>query len=305
MPWHHTNGVNNQLIAPLFAGASVVLIDRFHAADIPAQLEEFAPTILTGVPTMYARILDHLGDQPARTALRMLRCGSAPLNTALQTQIEEAFQMPLIVSYGLSEATCTSAMNPPSARRIGSVGTALRGQELRLFVPESTELSRPGTEGEIGIGGACVMRGYRNQAIDSPVAQGWLRTGDIGRLDDDGYLYVTGRLGEAILRGGENLSPQLIEDALSRHPSVAACCVVGAPHADLGETPVAFVRLHRPPPPSAGELRDLVTQHLSRSYAPGDIRFVDELPENSVGKVDRRALRQILASATEDTRTST
>lgn len=122
MPLHHTNGVNNQLIAPLLAGATVVLAERFRAEDVGDQIAEHAVTYMTGVPTMYSRMLPHLRDQARLRSLRFLRCGSAPITVRLHEEVEAAFGVPLVVSYGLSEATCTSTMNPVDARRVGTVG---------------------------------------------------------------------------------------------------------------------------------------------------------------------------------------
>ena len=290
MPLHHTNGVNNQLIAPFLAGATVVLADRFRARAIEDQIAEYGVTCLTGVPTMYSRMLPHLQDPGRRRSLRLLRCGSAPLPVSLHQRIEAAFGVPLVVSYGLSEATCTSTMNPPGARRLGSVGTVLPGQQVRLLRPGSSEEVPGGAEGEVCIAGASVMKGYVDGSSARVLRDGWLRSGDLGRFDADGYLFITGRLKDVIVRGGENLSPRAIESALERHPAVESCCVVGEPHADLGEVPVAFVQPRAGASPGAGELDALVAAQLSRAHVPARIRLVDALPENAVGKIDRTAL---------------
>jgi acyl-CoA synthetase (AMP-forming)/AMP-acid ligase II len=299
MPLHHTNGVNNQLIAPFLAGASVALVDRFQAEQIEDQIGEYGATYMTGVPTMYSRVLPYLRDRAKRRSLRFLRCGSAPITVQLHQQIEAAFGVPLVVSYGLSEATCTSTMNPPDERRAGTVGTVLRGQQVRLFRPGTSEEVPPGTEGEICISGPCVTSGYVGTVVDQPIRDGWLRSGDLGQFDADGYLSITGRIKDVIIRGGENLSPRLIEDAVRRHPAVLSCCVIGGPHADLGEVPVAFVRLRdgETPRPDDVELRALVAKRLPRTHVPADIRFVDTWPETSVGKIDRQALRKALRSS--------
>lgn len=292
MPVHHTNGINNQLIAPLLCGAQVVLIERFRAEDCVQQLRDYAPTYLTGVPTMYARMLPFLREGERFPSLRFLRCGSAPITPALQEQIEQAFGVELLVSYGLSEATCTSTMNPPGARRIGSIGTVLEGQVVKLFKPGTDEVVSGG-EGEIRIGGDALMLGYIGTDAAQPIDGGWLLTGDLGRFDEDGYLSITGRIKDVIIRGGENISPALIEAELSRHPSVAECCVVGMPHHDLGEVPVAFVVLDASAPAiDADALKGLIRQKLARAYVPQEIHFLKSLPVNGVGKVDRRALQR-------------
>ena len=292
MPLHHTNGVNNQLIAPLLAGAAVVLAGRFRAEAVEEQIAEHGVTCLTGVPTMYARMLPHLRDPARRASLRLLRCGSAPISVSLHERIEAAFGLPLVVSYGLSEATCTSTMNPPGARRIGSVGTVLPGQRVRLLRPRTNERVPPGAEGEVCIAGAGLMKGYVDGSSAAVLRDGWLRSGDLGRFDADGYLFITGRLKDVIIRGGENLSPRAIESVLERCPGVEACCVVGGPHPDLGEVPVAFVQPRAGAAPGAGELQAVVAGRLSRAHVPARIHLVDTLPENAVGKVDRAALRR-------------
>lgn len=160
MPIYHTNGVNNQLFAPLLAGATIVFADRFRADDMPALMERHRPTIITGVPTMYSRMLSQTFTPAALLSLRIARCGSAPITEALHRDVEAKLGCPLIVSYGLSEATCTSTMNPPHARRIGSVGTVLRGQSVQLRQIDDTMTDKPGVEGEICIAGRSVMTGY-------------------------------------------------------------------------------------------------------------------------------------------------
>lgn len=297
MPLHHTNGVNNQLIAPLLAGATVVLAERFRAEDVEDQIAAHGVTYLTGVPTMYSRMLPHLRDQARLRSLRFLRCGSAPITVRLHEEVEAAFGVPLVVSYGLSEATCTSTMNPVGARRIGTVGTVLPNQRVRIFTPGSDDRAAPGAEGEIRIAGPCLMQGYAGEESESPIREGWLRTGDLGHFDGNGHLSVTGRLKDLIVRGGENLSPRAIEDALAGHPAVAACGVVGGPHPDLGEVPVAFVVRRAGETVDAAQLRALVGGRLSRTHTPAAVHFVESLPVNAVGKVDRKALQ---ARSTQD-----
>jgi acyl-CoA synthetase (AMP-forming)/AMP-acid ligase II len=295
MPLHHTNGINNQIVAPFIAGASVVLVERFRAEEIEGLVAEFKPTYITGVPTMYSRVLPHLTDRRKRASLRFLRCGSAPITPELHRQIEDAFGVPLVVSYGLSEATCTSTMNPPGTRRVGTVGTVLSGQRVALMRPGTLDEVAPLAEGEICISGPCLMKGYVGAGAEQPIRNGWLRTGDLGRFDADGYLSITGRIKDVIIRGGENVSPQMIEGVIVEHRGVRACCVVGGPHADLGEVPVAFVTLRAGARVEEAEIKSLVAARLSRMYVPDSVRFVESLPENSLGKIDRKALRSRLS----------
>ncbi|MCW2370074.1 class I adenylate-forming enzyme family protein [Sphingobium sp. B11D3D] len=290
MPLHHTNGINNQIIAPILAGASILLQSRFKAERAVDALSQNDITIMTGVPTIFARMLP-LVQGKRFPSLRFLRCGSAPLTEQLHREIEAGFKTPLIVSYGLSEATCTSVMNVPDDRCIGSVGRALRGQKLAIFRPGSDEQLESG-EGEIRIGGPALMQGYVGSA-DQPIVSGWLRTGDLGTIDGAGNLRITGRLKDIIIRGGENLSPAEIEAAALELADVDACCVVGAPHKDLGEVPVLFVTTSADAIDIA-QISAHVRARLSRIHEPARVIVLAALPENSVGKIDRKALIAML-----------
>lgn len=290
MPLYHTNGINNQLIVPFLAGAEVMLMDRFKPEAALGRLRADGITYMTGVPTIYARMLPHLMPGERFPSLRFLRCGSAPITPVLHRQIEESFGVPLVVSYGLSEATCTSTMNPPEARRLGTIGTVLAGQEVRLFDPVTGLEAPPGREGEIRIAGPALMAGYLG-SDEEPIKDGWLRTGDLGSFDADGYLAITGRIKDVIIRGGENISPALIERQLATHPAVRDCCVVGAPDADLGEVPVAFVVLKEGEELNEPALKAFVNSSLARIYVPARIISIEVLPTNKVGKTDRKALR--------------
>jgi len=300
MPMHHTNGTNNQLIVLWACGASVVMLEHFRPESYFTEIARHRPTYITAVPTQYSRLLGITPPPGSLASLRFLRGGAAPLNAELHRKIEAHMGVPLVMSYGLSEATCTCTMNPPDARKIGTVGTALFGQRVAIFAPGSEELAAPDSEGEICIAGPSVMKGYvpaQAQDGDPSIRNDWLRTGDLGQLDSEGYLTVTGRLKDIIIRGGENLSPGRIEEALTAHPAVRACCVVGAPDSDLGEVAVAYVVTHNGQDVAEKDLKDQVAARLPRSWVPARVTVIDALPENRVGKIDRQALKKIAANA--------
>ncbi|HSB47884.1 MAG TPA: class I adenylate-forming enzyme family protein [Burkholderiales bacterium] len=300
LPLHHTNGTNNLLVVPFCRGASVVMLARFHAETLFQEIAAHRPTYVTGVATHYSRLLAHEPPPGALASLRFLRSGAAPLNAQLHLEIERHLGLPLIHSYGLSEDTCTATMNPPAARRIGTVGTALAGQRVAVLAPGSEQPVAVGSEGEICIAGPSLMKGYVPPAghADGPsIRDGWLRTGDLGWLDGDGYLTVSGRLKEIILRGGENLSPGRIEEAILRNPAVRACCVVGAPDADLGEVPVAFVVAGDGASVRPEAIQDQVRSELPRACVPARVVVLGALPEIGIGKIDRAALKRLAAAA--------
>ena len=297
MPLYHTNGLNNQVFAPLIAGAGVHLAPRFSAEHFFSWAADCKPTIVTGVPTIYHRLLKRQVPGAALERLRMLRCGSAPLSRSLHESIEDQFGVPVVVSYGLSEGTSTSTMNPPSARKLGTVGTALAGQEVAILSPGSDRALPTGSIGEVCIRGPNLMLGYLGESAP-PVRDGWLRSGDLGRMDEEGYLTLTGRTNELIIRGGVNLSPREIEEAILLVSAVSQCCVVGVPDEEYGETPQAFIVLKQGEQVSSDMLREHVRDHLSPVHVPHGFFFVGELPENSVGKVDRVVLADWARSMT-------
>ncbi|MGO3126178.1 MAG: class I adenylate-forming enzyme family protein [Advenella sp.] len=302
MPIYHTNGLNNQLFSPLAVGACIYFAPRFSAQAMPQLMATVGPTIITGVPTMYSRMLAHPLPAEAVRNLRLARCGSAPITTELHKKIESYLGQPLVISYGLSEATCTSTMNPPTQRKVGSIGKPLSGQDIFLLSTNGERITAAHTNGEICIDGDSLMLGYVGVSapgqLDPQV--GPLRTGDIGYADEDGFLYITGRIKDVIIRGGENISPSQIEHVIAMHTDVANCCVIGQPDEDLGEVPVAFITA-RNSDINIDEVHALLKTHLARIYQPAAIFVLDALPENAVGKVDRKALAKQLVQRTQAT----
>lgn len=299
MPLFHTNGVNNQILAAVIAGSAITLTKRFKPEDAVDTLRNGQHTILTGVPTMLIRMLPFVRKEDSFGRLRMIRCGSAPIKTSQVDDIEKSFNVPVVLSYGMSEATCTTTINPPDATRAGTVGTVLRDQSIRIAKPRTTDALPSNQEGEVLIGGGALMTSYVGEDSSSPVQNGWLRTGDLGTIDHDGYLTITGRLKDTIVRGGENISPAMIEHAITRHPSVQDCSVVAQAHHDLGEVPVAYIALTDG---SADEvvsgIHTMLRQSLTRNMHPTAIYVLPQLPVNAVGKIDRAKLSHLVNSDT-------
>ncbi len=301
MPLFHTNGIVNTTIGPLLVGASIALRPRFDLEDFWPAVARFRPTYFTAVPTVYSRLLASPPEGLDRSSLRFVRCGSAPMPVELQRRFEERFGLPVVISYGLAEGTCSSSMNPVSGRRKpGSVGLPLRGQEIRIVGDDGRALPA-GATGEICIRGPNVMQGYLNRPEETArtIRDGWLHSGDLGYLDQDGYLFVTDRKKDIIIRGGENISAREVEDVLYRHPGVLEAAVIGVPDPEYGEQVVACVV--RQPGASIGgeELIAFCREHLARFKTPRRVEFLDELPKNGVGKIAKAVLRQRLGAAGE------
>jgi len=300
MPIFHANGLCNQVVVPFLAGASIVLRRRFVLEEFWPAVAQYRPTYFTAVPTILSRLLEASEPPPQaqRSSLRFARTGAAPLSIEVQQRFEERFGLPVIVSYGLTEATCTVTMNPPTLedRKLGSVGIALEGVKVRVLGPDGTELP-VGTVGEIVTQGPCVMLGYLGlpEETAEAIPDGWLRTGDLGYVDKDGYLFLSDRKKDLIIRGGENISPREVEEALYAHPTVAEAAVLGLPDPVYGEQVVAFVVLRDQSRPQADVVEELLAHcrvRLARFKVPAYIEVLHDMPKNAVGKIAKRELRE-------------
>ncbi len=298
LPLFHVNAICVSFLATMIAGGQLSILGRFHPVEFLAAIEKFRPTFFSAVPTIYSHLVSLPETVIADTSsVRFAVCGAAPASRELLSGTEERFGFPLIEGYGLTEGTCASTANPiDGPRKLGTVGVALPGQVVAIMNPEG-ELLPAGDRGEVVIKGANVMQGYLNrpEATADALGDGWLHTGDVGILDEDGYLTLVDRIKDMIIRGGENLYPKEIESVLHRHPAVLEAAVIGAPHAVYGEIPVAYVSLHPERTVTVDELRELCTEHLTRVKIPVSITILDTLPKNPVGKIDKPALRQRLA----------
>ena len=295
LPLFHVNAICVSFLAPVLAGGQLSITGKFSPSRFFTDLYTLRPTYFSAVPTIYALLVSHPDvSAEAFISLRFAICGAAPISKELLDHVESTFGIPILQGYGLTEATCASACNPlDGERKSGTVGPALPGQTIRIAGPDGAEVPT-GEPGEVLISGASVMRGYLNrpEATASTVVDGWLHTGDVGTLDADGYLTLVDRIKDMIIRGGENLYPKEIENALASHPAVLECAVVGAPDPVYGEVPVAFVVAYPDKPVTETELADHVAGILTKTKRPNEINLVDQLPRNPVGKIDKPGLRR-------------
>ena len=299
MPLFHIHGLVAATLSSLGAGGSVHCAPGFNALRFFAWMETCRPTWYTAVPTMHQAILARAGRNRAtiaRVPLRFVRSSSASLPPRVMAELEATFSAPVIESYGMTEAAHQMASNqlPPRPRKPGTVGVAA-GPEIGIM-DEAGHLLAAGAIGEVVIRGANVTAGYEGnpEANAAAFADGWFRTGDQGRLDDEGYLTITGRLKEIINRGGEKISPREVDEALLDHPAVAQAVTFAIPHERLGEEVGAAVVLAEGSAASPGELREFAARRLADFKVPRKVLILDEIPKGATGKVQRIGLAQAL-----------
>lgn len=298
MPLFHIHGLMAGLLAPLSRGSQIFCTPGFNALKFFAWMDECAPTWYTAVPTMHQAILARAGhnkDVIARHPLRFLRSSSASMPPQLIGELESTFKAPLIEAYGMTEAAHQMASNPlHGARKPGAVGLPA-GPEIGIMDEEGA-LRAQGETGEVVIRGDNVTKGYENNpaANASAFTHGWFRTGDQGMIDADGYLSLTGRIKEIIIRGGEKISPREVDEALLDHPAVAQAVTFAMPHDKLGEEVAAAVVLREGRVATEGELRAFLSERIAAFKTPRKIVFLEEIPKGATGKLQRIGLAQKL-----------
>jgi acyl-CoA synthetase (AMP-forming)/AMP-acid ligase II/acetyltransferase-like isoleucine patch superfamily enzyme/acyl carrier protein len=300
MPLFHIHGLIGALVASLTAGASVVCAPDFDAEGFFGWMDALEPTWYTAVPTMHQAVLARASANSeiiARHRLRFIRSCSAAMPQRVLVELEEAFGTRVIESYGMTEASHSISSNPlaPLPRKLGSVGMAA-GPDLAIMDTAGNMLP-VGEVGEVVIRGSTVMRSYEHNAAanQSSFTNGWFRTGDQGRFDSDGYLYLTGRLKEIINRGGEKIAPKEIDEILSQHPAVVQAVAFAVPHPTLGEDVAAAVVLKQNAAVSESEILEFVAARLADFKTPKQLLIVDKIPKGPTGKVQRIGLADVLA----------
>ncbi|MEM7344270.1 MAG: AMP-binding protein, partial [Chloroflexota bacterium] len=307
MPLFHIHGLMAATSATLAAGASVVCTPGFYAPQFFEWMAEFKPTWYTAVPTMHQAILARATDNQAvinQVPLRLIRSSSASLPPQVMKALEETFATPVIESYGMTEAAHQMASNPlpPDIRKPGSVGIAA-GPEVAIMTEDEDTLLPQGETGEVVIRGQNVTHGYANNPEANAKAfpgEGWFRTGDQGHIDDEGYLFLTGRLKEIINRGGEKISPREVDEILLSHTDVQQALTFAMPHKTLGEAIAAAVVLQENATASALDLRHFAANHLADFKVPEKVVILDEIPKGPTGKLQRIGLAEKLGVTSDD-----
>ncbi len=299
MPLFHVHGLLTAVFASLAAGGSVVCTPGLRPESFLDWVAEFRPTWYTAGPALHHAVLAALSERPEAArdcGFRFVRSAAAPLPPSLMQAMERAFGVPVIESYGMTEAApqITSNPLPPGVRKPGSAGLPA-GTQVTILDRDRRPLPA-GRPGEIAIRGPSVVAGYEGdaQANADAFADGWLLTGDLGYLDADGYLFITGRIKETINRGGELVSPREVDEALLQHADVEEAAAFGVAHPTLGEDVAAAVRLRAGSHVAPAELRAFAARLLAPMKVPSRIAIVDAIPKGPSGKVQRLALAEQL-----------
>jgi long-chain acyl-CoA synthetase len=293
LPLFHSFGQTAVLNAAVRAGACLALLTRFDAAAALRTIQDQRVTVVEGVPTMYAAMLrDHQYADHDLSRLRVCVSGGAGMPVDVMLGFEEAFGCLVLEAYTLSETSPVASFNRLDRRRVGSVGTPVPGVELRVVDGHGDDV-QDGEAGEILVRGHNVMKGYWRRPADTAAALvgGWLRTGDLGVRDEEGFFYVLDRLQELINRGGRTVWPREVEEVLHEHPDVVEAAVLGLPDPALGEEVVAVVTLRPAATATGDELRDFVRSRVAAHKYPRVVDVVDEIPHTATGKVLKREIR--------------
>ncbi|MEX3008953.1 AMP-binding protein [Hoeflea sp. TYP-13] len=301
LPFFHINGLCVTLIAPLVSGGSVVVCKKFSNSRFWDQCAQFDVTWFSVVPTIISHIL-HSDAEPDGETIAKIRFGrsaSSALAPEVHSAFEERFKIPIIETMGLTETAAQILSNPlpPAQRKIGSPGIAF-GNEVAI-IDEDLKKVANGASGEVAVRGPNVMLEYLDNAEatgNSFTADGWLRTGDLGHMDEDGYVFITGRLKELIIKGGENIAPREVDEALYGHRDVIEAAAFARPCPRYGQRVEAAVRLRPGSAVSQSELISLCGEKLGVFKSPDRIFVLDELPKGPSGKIQRMKLAEMTAS---------
>lgn len=307
LPLFHVNAVHVTGLGPFMHGRPVVGLgplgyrDKALMADFWHIIAHYRVTSFSGVPTVYAG-LPPIPDDVDLSCLRAGVVGAAPLPAKVRTGFEASAKVPMLEGYGLTEATCATAATPAFAPREGSVGLRLPYQQVKAVTVDDDERPvadcPPGRTGVLAIKGPSVFPGYLRPGPGGPspdptgkISDGWLLTGDLGHVDTDGYVYLTGRAKDLIIRGGHNIDPRPVEESLLGHPEVNAAAVIGAPDPHSGEVPAAYLVLAADARATEEELLAWARTHAPEpAAAPRSVHVVDALPTTTIGKIYKPAL---------------
>ncbi|GAX90157.1 long-chain-fatty-acid--CoA ligase [Effusibacillus lacus] len=294
-PLYHVYGMTSCMNVSVLIGGTVILLSGFDRDEVIEIIAKYRPTLFPGVPTMYIALLNHpKSGETDLTCLKVCNCGSAPMPVEVIHQFEAKTGARIVEGYGLSEASPVTHRNPVQGiRKAGSIGIPLVHTEARIVDLETGGRTlSTGEAGELVVKGPQVMKGYWNNPEETRAAlrEGWLYTGDIAMMDEDGYYYIVGRKKELIITGGLNVYPKEVEEVLYQHPAVQEAAVVGIPDSYRGEAVKAYVVPKQGQSVTEEELIDFCRSQLSPYKAPRSVELRSSLPKTTVGKILKRTL---------------
>jgi len=294
IPLFHSFGLTAMMLAPVQLGATVVYIARFSPVAALAAIREYKVSLMFGVPSMFGAIarLKDAKPEDFKTIYAMIS-GGEPLPATVREAFKQRFGVTLYEGYGLTETSPVVSLNVPVVSKPGSVGKMVPGAQVKI-ADENGKAQKTGDVGEVWLKGPMIMKGYHNLPEETSQAltpDGYFKTGDLGKLDADGFLHITGRKKEMIIVAGEKAYPREIEDVLLKHPAVAEAAVLGKKDPGRGEVVVAFVTAREGQTVKPDELRDFARQQgLAQWKVPREVYLVPELPHSPTGKVLKREL---------------
>ncbi|NNE80837.1 MAG: AMP-binding protein [Silicimonas sp.] len=300
LPVYHINGLCVTIMGALVSGGSLAVVSKFSASRFWVQADKACVTWFSAVPTIISHLLhgDTEPTEPSRNRLRFGRSASSALAVETQSAFETRFSVPIIETMGLTETAAQILSNPlpPGVRKIGSPGVGF-GCDVEIQSEDGTTAAN-GTEGEIVVRGPNVMLGYLHNpdATAAAFRDGWLRTGDLARKDEDGYIFVTGRLKELIIKGGENIAPREVDEVLYTNPEVVEAAAFARKCDRYGETVEAAVRVRPGSRVTESDLVSLCQARLGKFKSPDTIHFLEELPKGPSGKIQRLKLAGIVTT---------
>ena len=293
LPLFHSFGQTCSMNATLAAGGTLSLIPRFDPGKALEIIERDKVNLFQGVPTMYSALLHQEGrDKFDTSTLELCVSGGSAMPVELMRGFEDAFKCKILEGYGLSESSPVASFNRPDReRKPGSIGIPIEGVDMKVVDDDGNDIAQ-GEVGEILIRGHNVMKGYWNKpdATGETLIDGWLHTGDMAKIDEDGYFFIVDRKKDLIIRGGYNVYPREIEEVLYEHPAVREAAVIGVKDDSLGEEVGAAVALKDGEDVSAQELREFVKEQVAAYKYPRRVWFVDDLPKGPTGKILKREI---------------
>ncbi|WP_432358975.1 long-chain-fatty-acid--CoA ligase [Sporosarcina sp. UB5] len=298
LPIFHVFCMTVCMNVPLSAGAAMLIIPKFAPKEILDAVETEKATLFAGVPTMYSYLLQLPRESAYKFAtIRLCLSGGASLPVEVLQNFEEKFNVKICEGFGLSETAPVTAFNPvDGVRKSGSVGVDIPGVTNKVVNPEGQEVPR-GEVGELIVKGPNVMMGYLGMPEETAAAlkDGWFYTGDLAKMDEEGYVFIIDRMKDMILSGGYNVYPREVEEVLYEHPEIVEAAVIGVPHTEFGESVKAFV-VSSSPALTAESVIEHCQIKLAKYKVPREVEFLQELPKNTTGKILRRSLRETIST---------